>query len=81
LVEFGQQRILLAELEKAVLDYLYINAKLKTAADFEGMRINIDEFRSQINLEKFQKYLETFNNKQLSKRANTFLKTMQNDNA
>jgi len=80
LVYFGQQKILLAELEKAVLDYLYINAKLKTVADFEEMRINIDEFRAQINLEKFQKYLEIFNNKQLTKRANTFLTTLRNDN-
>lgn len=75
LVEFGQQKILIAEPEKAILDYLYIHPKLKTVADFEGMRINIDEFESQINLEKFQKYLETFNNKQLSKRANIFLTT------
>lgn len=76
LVDFGQQKLLMAEPEKAVLDYLYVNSKLKTAADFEGMRINIDEFESQINLEKFQKYLETFDNKQLSKRANIFLTTM-----
>lgn len=75
LVEFGQQKILIAEPEKAILDYLYIHPKLKTVADFEGMRINIDEFRSQINSERFQKYLETFNNKQLSKRAKLFLST------
>lgn len=81
LVDFGQQKMLLAEPEKAVLDYLYINTKFKTVADFEGMRINIDEFRARINLEKFQKYLVVFNNKQLSKRANTFLTTMENDNA
>lgn len=76
LVDFGQQKLLMAEPEKAVLDYLYVNSKLKTANDFLGMRINIDEFESQINLEKFQKYLEAFNNKQLSKRANIFLTTM-----
>ncbi len=81
LVEFGRQKILIAHPEKAILDYFYINPKLKTVADFEGMRINVDEFRSQINFERFQKYLEIFNNKQLSKRANNFLTTMQNDNA
>ncbi len=80
LVEFGQQKILLAEPEKAILDYLYINTKLNTTADFEGMRINVDEFRSQINLDKFQQYLKIFGSKALSKRANTFLTTMQNDN-
>lgn len=74
-LDFGQQKILIAESEKAVLDYLYIHPKLKTAADFLGMRINVDEFRSQINLEKFQKYLEIIDNKQLSKRAKLFLTT------
>lgn len=73
LVDFGKQKILIAEPEKAVLDYLYVHPNLKTAADFEGMRINADEFKSQINLEKFQKYLEAFSNKQLSKRAKIFL--------
>jgi len=81
LVDFGQQKILLAEPEKAVLDYLYIHPKLKTTGDFLGMRINIDDFRKNINLDKFQQYLKIFNNKQLSKRANTFLTTIQNDNA
>ncbi|MBI4994493.1 hypothetical protein HZC21_02505 [Candidatus Peregrinibacteria bacterium] len=80
LMEFGSQKILLAEPEKAILDYLYMNSKLKTLNDFEGMRINVDEFTSQINPERFQKYLEAFGNKQLSKRANTFLTTIQNDN-
>ena len=75
LVEFGQQKMLIAELEKAILDYLYIHPKLKTTADFEGMRVNIDEFRSHINLEKFQKYLEAFRSKALSKRAHVFLRT------
>jgi len=81
LLDFGQQKILMAEPEKAILDYLYIHPKLKTATDFLGMRINIDEFRSHIDLERFQQYLKTFHNKQLSRRANIFLTAIQNDNA
>jgi len=80
LTEFGKQKILLADPEKALLDYLYINSNLKTCDDFLGMRINSDEFKLQINLEKLQKYLAVFSNKQLSKRTNTFLTTMRNDN-
>lgn len=75
LIDFGQQKILIAEPEKAILDYLYIHPKLKTVDDFLGMRINVDEFRTHINLDKFQQYLKIFNNKQLSKRANAFLTT------
>lgn len=81
LLDFGKQKMLIAEPEKAILDYLYIHPKLRTSADFFGMRINVDEFRTHVNLDKFQQYLEAFNNKQLSKRANTFLTTMENDNA
>lgn len=81
LVEFGKQKILVAELEKAMLDYLYVHPNLKTGADFEGMRINVDEFKSQIDPEKLQKYLETFENKALTRRARIFLTTIQNDNA
>lgn len=79
LVDFGKQKILLAEPEKAVLDYLYINPKLKTADDFVEMRVNADEFKSQISPARLQKYLETFNNKALSKRVKVFLTTIQND--
>ena len=79
LVNFGPQKILLAELEKAILDYLYINPKLKTREDFEEIRININEFQSQINLEKFQQYLKSFGNKALTKRANTFLILLNNN--
>ena len=81
LKEFGKQKILLADPEKAVLDYLYIHTKLKTKHDFLGIRINHEEFQGQIDLQKFQKYLEAFNNKQLTLRANIFLATIQNDYA
>lgn len=81
LVDFGTQRILFAEPEKAILDYLYIHPRLKTAADFEGMRINVDEFRLQINTEKFKRYLQNFDSKQLAKRAHIFLATIHNDNS
>lgn len=80
LVEFGQQKLLIAEPEKAVLDYLYLHPNLKTVDDFEGIRINSDEFKSQVNLEKLERYLETFGNKKLSRRTKIFLTTMQNDN-
>lgn len=80
LIKFGQQQMLFAEPEKAMLDYLYLHPHLKTSEDFLGMRINTEEFRLQINLEKFQHYLQAFHHKQLSKRAHIFLTTLQHDN-
>lgn len=80
LVEFGQQKLLIAEPEKAILDYLYLHPRLKTMDDFEEMRINITECRSQMRVRLFNTYLELFDNKKLSQRANIFLKLIQHDN-
>lgn len=80
LVTFGKQKILIADPEKAVLDYLYVHPNLKTAADFEGIRINTDEFKNRITPQKLYSYLDTFGNKALTKRARIFLTTIHNDN-
>jgi predicted transcriptional regulator of viral defense system len=79
LIAFGEQNLLLAEPEKAILDYLYVHPRLKTPADFEGMRINRDEFKAQVDPAKLQSYLNGFSNKQLTKRLKIFLNTIQND--
>jgi predicted transcriptional regulator of viral defense system len=79
LVKMGNSKFLIADAEKAILDYLYLNPRLKAPDDFDGMRINTDSFGEYVDIKKFQKYLKAFNNKALAKRANTFLNTIQND--
>ncbi len=79
LLEFEKRNILIAEPEKALLDYFYLNAQLRTANDFREMRINDDEFVNQINKRKFNKYLRAFKNKSLTNRTKTFLNIIQND--
>jgi predicted transcriptional regulator of viral defense system len=81
LVDFGRHKLLLAEPEKAIMDYLYLHPELKTSADFEGMRINADEFRNRIDPERFQQYLETFGSRRLTGRAGRFLTAIKYDNA
>lgn len=73
LIDFGGQKLLLADPEKAILDYLYIHKNLKTADDFLEMRINPDEFKEKINMERLQKYLKLFGSLQLAKRVKLFL--------
>jgi len=63
----------MAETEKAVLDYLYFNSKIKDEESFMGARFNTDEFKKRVNAEKFNKYLAAFNNKALAKRVKRFL--------
>lgn len=79
LFNFKRQKLLLAEPEKAVLDYFYLHPALKTVQDFEELRINHDEWTQIIDLEKFQKYLEYFDHKALSKRVGNFLTLFHHD--
>jgi predicted transcriptional regulator of viral defense system len=74
----------IAEIEKAVLDYLYFNSKISDTLSFQGMRFNVQELKEKLNIEKFNKYLEAFNNKSLALRAKRFLQflnTPTNNNA
>jgi hypothetical protein len=41
--------VFMAEMEKAILDYLYLNASLKSAKDIEQLRLNSGELHNNIN--------------------------------
>ncbi len=75
----GSQKILIAEPEKAILDYLYLSPRIRTADDFREMRINTDELQNNLNEKKFHFYLEAFHALSLSRRAQTFLTTCYYD--
>ncbi len=70
----------IAEIEKAVLDYLYINPKINDNESFGGMRFNVPELKEKINMQKFNKYLAAFDNKALEKRAKKLLQFIQSIN-
>ena len=63
----------IAFLEKAILDYLYINPAVRTADDFASLRINRDEMLSRVNMERLTDYVQRFNHKRLSKTMKHFL--------
>lgn len=81
LESLGGATFKIAEMEKAVLDFFYINAHLKTEADFSELRINEEEFKSRADGKKLMKYLDAFNNKSLEKRIKKFLKYINYVNA
>jgi hypothetical protein len=56
----------IATLEKAILDYLYLNPKIEAQEDFEGLRWNISELKEKLNVEKLCEYLVVFANKKLN---------------
>ena len=67
----------MASMEKAILDYFYINSNMKEKDDFESLRINQDIFFRQVHEEILYQYLEKFAQKTLVKRIESFLKFLK----
>ena len=74
LVEYQGHYFKIAELEKALLDYFYINSQLKTKNDFVEIRFNLEEFNNRVDREKLKRYLKAFANKSLEERIYNLLK-------
>ncbi|MHA1754814.1 MAG: type IV toxin-antitoxin system AbiEi family antitoxin domain-containing protein [Candidatus Odinarchaeia archaeon] len=74
LIRYRNRNFKIAEIEKALLDYFYLNPQLKSEDDFIGVRFNIEEFKNKASKEKINRYLKAFNNKSLEKRIKRFLK-------
>lgn len=69
---------LLAEPEKALLDFLYLNARLKSTEDIEAVRFNWQEIRQAINMEKLLQYAKVYDSAALNKRIALFKKLLLN---
>jgi predicted transcriptional regulator of viral defense system len=68
-------KYLIADLEKALLDYFYFNlGKIENEEDIKELRVNHEEFRKAINKKKLIKYLDEFKIKKLEKVINILLK-------
>jgi len=78
LVNYKGKRFKIASIEKAILDYFYINPNIKTEADFVSLRMNKDLFLKQINEKKLHKLLKEFGKKTLTRRVVSFLEFMKN---
>lgn len=69
-VKTGTGWYLMAEPEKAVLDYLYLNlSKIRGESDFENLRLNRERLNESIDREKFLRYQEAFGIKKMEKWA------------
>lgn len=53
--------------EKTILDYLYFKPHLSHEYDFIELRINKEEFKKQINIQKLKTYLGLFTNRRFHK--------------
>ncbi len=78
LMDYQNHSFKIAEPEKAVLDFFYLNPNLKTKNDFYELRFNKEEFLQKVNLNKLREYLKSFSSKSLEKRITLFLKFLKN---
>lgn len=69
--------IKMAFMEKAILDYFYLNPALRSENDFASLRINREEMLSQLNKERLTDYMQRFSQKRLSKRAEHFFEWLE----
>jgi len=74
LVRYGIYNFKIAEIEKTLLDYLYLNPQIKTRDGFASIRFNDEVFKDNSDKNKLLSYLKIFNNKSLTKRLEGFLK-------
>ncbi|MFK7937566.1 MAG: hypothetical protein AB8G22_28880 [Saprospiraceae bacterium] len=62
---------------KAFFDYLYLNPKFKTEADFFEWRLNFRELQLLFSEQEFRSYLDYTNSPTLQKRGLSFLKFLK----
>jgi len=74
LIDSMAGKIKMAEPEKAILDYLYLNSTLSREADFEEWRLNPVVIEENWSWDKYKKYLQAFDSKALNERALRLLK-------
>ncbi len=73
LVDYNGRRFKIAEPEKALLDYFYINTTIKSEDDFAGMRIAREQYLTQVDERRLVAYLNEFRQKRLVKRVKSFM--------
>ncbi|MBU2025718.1 hypothetical protein KJ912_03185, partial [Patescibacteria group bacterium] len=74
LTTYQNHNFKIAEIEKALLDFLYINPNLKEENDFVGLRFNSENFIQRADKKKLEDYIAAFQNKSLERRLRKFLK-------
>jgi predicted transcriptional regulator of viral defense system len=65
----GHRPILMADLEKTLLDYCYLHPELRTADDFASLRFNTDVLRDKLNLVRLADYQTLFAHQRLNQRV------------
>ncbi len=79
ILNIGQNKILIAELEKSILDYFYLNSNIKTIDDLYWLRFNKDLLKEKLNIKKIKKYAKIFGKKNIDNQVDLLLKYIKDD--
>jgi predicted transcriptional regulator of viral defense system len=77
LLEVGGCHYKMAQPEKLILGYLYLNSTLKSIEDFDSLRLNQVELQAILKEDRLMEYLALFENKALEKRVAALLNVVQ----
>ncbi len=75
----GGQRYKIAEIEKAVLDYLYFHPTIVREADFHEWRFNSEEFLLHADIAKLRKYAKESYRKSFCVRLEELISLIENN--
>lgn len=67
----------MADPEKALLDFFYLNPSLNADSHFEGLRLNFLEIKRSVDFQKWDQYLDLIDSASLGKRAKIFKKFIE----
>ncbi len=79
LVKYDNKVFKMAMVEKAILDYFYLNPLINTENDFGSLRFDRDMFFEQVSEERLHQFLELFARKTLAKRIRAFWKFLSGE--
>ncbi len=79
IIKMWENKILLASLEKALIDYFYLDSNIKSIDDFEFLRFNKITLNEKLDKWLLKKYWYILNSKNIIDKINLLLKYIEND--
>jgi len=79
ILDIHDNKILIARLEKALIDYFYLYDNVKSIIDLEYLRFNKDILKEKLNINILKKYSSLLNSKVVNKRVDLLVKYINND--
>lgn len=78
-LNINENKILIASLEKSLLDYFYLQDNVSDRVDLEYLRFNKEILKEKLDIDVLKKYSRLLNSKVVNKRVDLLVKYINND--